>query len=124
MGQAAIEEFQRTTRFAGNPYVIVGNIDGQYLSDMQKPWRRIRKAADLEDIRIHDLRHTFASHGVAMGQGLPIIGKLLGHSQSQSTARYAHLAADPVIEMADQISERLANSLNSVSYGTKDVKAA
>ena len=124
LGQAAIEEFQRTPKIARNPFVITGNIDGQYLSDMQKPWRRIRKAADLEDVRIHDLRHTFASHGVAMGQGLPIIGKLLGHSQPQTTARYAHLAADPAIEVADRISERLANSLNPIGPRQKDLKAA
>jgi integrase len=59
-----------------------------------------------------------------MGQGLPIIGKLLGHSQSQTTARYAHLAADPAIEVADKISKRLANSLNSVGTRQKDLKAA
>lgn len=59
-----------------------------------------------------------------MGQGLPIIGKLLGHSQSQTTARYAHLAADPVIEVADKISERLANSLNPVGPHQRDLKAA
>ena len=91
---------------------------------MQKPWRRIRTAAELGDVRIHDLRHTFASHGVAMGQGLPIIGKLLGHSQSQTTARYAHLAADPAIEVADKISERLATSLNPIGPRQKDLKAA
>ena len=124
LGQAAIQELQRTPRISGNPHVIAGNLDGQYLSDMQKPWRRIRKAADLGDARIHDLRHTFASHGVAMGQGLPIIGKLLGHSQPQTTARYAHLAADPAIEVADKISERLADSLNSIVPRQKDLKAA
>ena len=124
LGQAAIEELQRTPRIVGNPHVIIGNINGQYLSDMQKPWRRIRKAADSGDVRIHDLRHTFASHGAAMGQGLPIIGKLLGHSQHQSTARYAHLAADPAIEVADKISERLADSLNSIVPRQKDLKAA
>ncbi len=124
LGQAAVEELQRTPKISGNSHVIVGNIDGQYLSDMQKPWRRIRKAADLDDVRIHDLRHTFASHGVAMGQGLPIIGKLLGHSQSQTTARYAHLAADPAIEVADMISERLAGNLKPVSFGPTGVKAA
>lgn len=47
---------------------------------MQKPWRRIRKTAELEDVRIHDLRHTFASGGLLVGEGLPMIGKLLGHS--------------------------------------------
>lgn len=75
---------------------------------MQKPWRRIRKLADLPDVRIHDLRHTFASNGVAMGQGLPLIGRLLCHTQTQTTARYAHLDAAPALEVADKISESLA----------------
>ena len=75
---------------------------------MQKPWRRIRKLANIPDVRIHDLRHTFASSGVALGQGLPIIGRLLGHTQPQTTARYAHLAAATALEVADQISENLA----------------
>jgi integrase len=123
LGQAAIEELERTPKIANNPYVITGHIDGQYLTDMQKPWRRIREAAGLDGVRIHDLRHTFASQGVAMGQGLPIIGKLLGHSQLQTTARYAHLAAEPVIEVADLISERLARSLQTANTGSgKDVK--
>jgi integrase len=78
---------------------------------MQKPWRRIRKLAGLEDVRIHDLRHTFASGGLLVGEGLPMIGKLLGHSQVQTTARYAHLAADPTKQAATRISERLAEAL-------------
>ena len=91
-----------------NPYVIAGDIECQHLTDMQKPWRRIRNLADLPDVRIHDLRHTFASSGVALGQGLPVIGRLLGHTQPQTTARYAHLAASPALEVADKISEKLA----------------
>ena len=91
-----------------NPYVITGDIERQHLTDMQKPWRRIRKLAELPDVRIHDLRHTFASSGVALGQGLPIIGRLLGHTQPQTTARYAHLAAAPALEVADKISENLS----------------
>lgn len=124
LGQAAVDELRRAIRVNNNPYVVTGHIDGQYLIDMQKPWRRIRKDADLEGVRIHDFRHTFASHGVAMGQGLPIIGKLLGHSQPQTTARYAHLDADPAIEVADRISERLSKSLNPIGVRQKDMKAA
>jgi hypothetical protein len=59
-----------------------------------------------------------------MGQGLPIIGKLLGHSQSQTSARDAHLAGDPAIEVADKNSERLANSLNPIGPRQSDLKAA
>lgn len=87
LGQAAIDELKRIRKVPDNAYVITGHIEGQYLTDIQKPWRRIRSSAGLDDVRIHDLRHTFASHGVAMGHGLPIIGKLLGHTQPQTTAR-------------------------------------
>lgn len=94
------------------------------LSDLQKLWRRIRACAKLGDVRIYDLRHTFASHGVAMGQGVPIIGKLFGHSQSQTTTRYAHIAANPTIEVAHKISERLASSLNPITPRQGDLKSA
>ncbi len=76
------------------------------------------KKAELElstglvDVRIHDLRHSFASNAVALGQSLPMIGKLLGHSQVQTTARYAHLAADPVKEAAERVSGNIANLMN------------
>jgi integrase len=110
-GSVAVKMLKSIPRRTGNPYVIVGDIEGQHLTDMQKPWRRIRKFADLTVVRSHDLRHTFASSGVALGQGFPIIGKLLGHSQPQTTARYAHLAATPALEVADKISENLATFL-------------
>ena len=62
-------------------------------------------------MRIHDLRHTFASVGVSGGQGLPMIGKLLGHTQVQTTARYAHLATDPVKQAADDVSASIEAAL-------------
>lgn len=108
LGDAVVDEIARIPKVAGNPYIIWGRLEGQYLTDMQKPWRRIRKSAGLEDVRIHDLRHTFASKGIALGQGLSTIGKLLGHTQTQTTARYAHLAADHSLAAADQISKSLA----------------
>jgi integrase len=83
-------------RVSGNPHVIVGGKTGAHLVNLEKPWRRIRKAAGLDDVRLHDLRHSFASVGAGAGMGLPMIGKLLGHSQPQTTARYAHLDHDPV----------------------------
>lgn len=69
----------------------------------------------LKDVRIHDLRHTFTSTAIASGQGLPMIGKLLGHTQVQTTARYAHLAADPIKNAADQVASNIAASLNQAA---------
>jgi hypothetical protein len=80
----------------GSPWVICGGKPGAHLINLEKPWRRIRAAAGIPDVRLHDLRHSFASVAVGLGEGLPMIGKLLGHTQVQTTARYAHLAADPV----------------------------
>ena len=96
---------------AGNPYVIVGKKEKTHLTDLQHPWRHIREAAGLGDVRIHDLRHTFASGGLLVGEGLTMIGKLLGHTQVQTTARYAHLASDPIKQAATKISDRLASAL-------------
>jgi integrase len=70
--------------------------DGAPRADLKGPWRRVCRAAGLEDLRLHDLRHSFASFGAGASLGLPIIGKLLGHSQAATTHRYAHLDADPI----------------------------
>lgn len=64
-----------------NDHVIAGDIDGQHVTDLQKPWRQIRKDAGLEDVRIHDLRHTYASNALAQGLSLPMVGKLFGQTQ-------------------------------------------
>lgn len=80
----------------GNPFVIAGYNPGKHLINLQKPWRRVRKAAGLEDVRIHDLRHSFASFAVGAGVPLALIGGLLGHRSVQTTARYAHIANDPL----------------------------
>jgi integrase len=91
--------------------VITGALEGKRLSDLQPFWQRVRARAGLKDARIHDLRHTFASTAVASGQGLPMIGKLLGHTQVQTTARYAHLAADPVRSAADSVASSLQQAI-------------
>lgn len=94
-------------RYEDNPHVICGARAGAHLVNLQKPWRSIRKQAGLDDVRIHDLRHSFASIAVANGMSLPMIGKLLGHSQPQTTARYAHLADDPIRLAVDQIGQKI-----------------
>jgi integrase len=73
-----------------------------HLTDLKGPWAKVCKIARLSGVRIHDLRHSFASHLVSSGVSLPIVGKLLGHTQQQTTARYAHLADDPQREAANR----------------------
>ena len=111
LGRAALEVLEGIKRLEDNPHVIVGTIPGQYLTDMQKPWRRIRKRAALDDVRIHDLRHSFASQALAGGENLPMIGKMLGHSQVQTTARYAHLAEEPIRVATDRVAESIAGAM-------------
>jgi len=111
LGDAIVDLLRALPRVPGNPYVIVGKKDKAHLTDLQRPWRRIRESAGLADVRIHDLRHTFASSGLLVGEGLSMIGKLLGHTQIQTTARYAHLASDPMKKAANKISDRLASAL-------------
>lgn len=111
LGEAAVELLKKLPQGDGNPHVIAGKFKDTHLTDLQRPWRRIRKAAGLDNVRIHDLRHTFASGGLLVGESLPMIGKLLGHTQVQTTARYAHLANDPIKAAATRISERLAAAL-------------
>lgn len=92
-------------------YVIAGLDPDRPRADLQRPWAAICQHAGLRDVRLHDLRHSFASVGAGGGLGLPIIGKLLGHSQSDTTARYAHLATSPLKRAADQIAGELAAAL-------------
>ena len=108
LGEPAIAVLRDIQRQDDNPWVIAGRKEGGHLTDLQHPWRRIRARAGLDDVRIHDLRHSFASGGLLVGEGLPMIGKLLGHTQVQTTARYAHLANDPVKSAANRIASRIA----------------
>jgi integrase len=94
-------------------FVVPGEQPNRARADLNRPWRRIRKAADLDDVRIHDLRHSFASVGASSGLGLPIIGALLGHRVSQTTARYAHLHNYPLLQAVERIGNEIANKLDS-----------
>lgn len=108
---AAIAVLGSIERLPDNPYVITGTRPGQHLTDLERPWRRIRARAGLDEVRIHDLRHSFASAAVANGESLPMIGKLLGHKQVQNTARYAHLADDPVHAAATRVGGAIAAAI-------------
>lgn len=91
-------------------YVIKG-VDGEPKADLKRPWKLVCKAADLSNLRIHDLRHSFASVGASDGHGLIIVGKLLGHSQSRTTERYAHLDNDPLRRASDAIAGKIAAAM-------------
>ncbi len=105
--QAARAVLSALPRVAGNPYVIAGKVKDGYATDLQRPWRRIRQLAGLENVRIHDLRHTYASNAVSSGMPIQMVGRLLGHTQLQTTMRYAHLADDPVRKAAEENAQRL-----------------
>lgn len=98
-------------RFEGNPYVIVGRRHGTHLQDIERPWRRVAEAAALADVRLHDLRHAWASVAASGGASLPIIGALLGHRQAATTMRYAHLSDDPLRETAEAVGAALDRAL-------------
>ena len=104
----------RSAQRAG-PFVIPGALPDQPRSDLKKPWLAIQRHADLDGVRLHDLRHTFASIGAGASLGLPIVGKLLGHSQPATTARYAHLDADPLRRATDLIGAQLAAALAPIA---------
>jgi integrase len=112
LSSPAIALLQEIPRLEGNPYVICGERPGRHLVNLEKPWRRIRRAAKLDDVRLHDLRHSYASVAASGGQSLVIIGKLLGHSQPATTSRYAHLADDPVKAASETIGRHIASAMD------------
>ena len=88
--------------------MIAGLEPGERLSHIAYYWYRVRERAGLDDVRLHDLRHSFASRALALGEDLTMIGKLLGHRKIQTTARYAHLARDSVKESATLVAASIA----------------
>jgi integrase len=114
----AVRVLESLPRVTGSDHVIVGENAGRR-ADLKRPWKAIQRHARLEGVRLHDLRHSFASVGAGAGLGLPIIGKLLGHTQSRTTERYAHLANDPLRRASELISTEIASAMRSA-----DVRSA
>lgn len=111
LSDAAADTLLQIDRVSGNPYVVTGTLHGQHWTDLQRPWRRIRDKAGLPDVRIHDLRHSFASMAVNSGETLPTIGKLLGHSNPATTARYTHFAPNPLKAAVDRVAVQISNAM-------------
>lgn len=112
LNSAALSILESLEPKGTNPYVVPGNESDRHRASLQALWERIRIAAEIPNVRIHDLRHTFASYGVNGGQNLAVVGKLLGHSKLTTTQRYAHLADDPLRLATNEIGARLQANLS------------
>ena len=112
--QAAVQVLAEIPKIPGNPWVITGRKPNTHLKGLDVGWRTLRARAGLKDVRIHDLRHSYASRALALGESLPMIGKLLGHRQIETTARYAHLADDSVHASAERIAQSLAEDMGII----------
>ncbi|MGA2637422.1 tyrosine-type recombinase/integrase [Methylocella sp.] len=93
---AAVAILERQPHLVGNPYVFPGRRPGAPLYSLTNQWATIQENAGLKGVRLHDLRHSFASIGAGQSLGLPVLGRLLGHTEPATTARYAHLADHPL----------------------------
>lgn len=111
LNKAAVDVLKSTPRLNNSPYVIIGLHPPKHMVDLKANWSRIRDMAGIPDVRLHDLRHSFASVAAGKRGSLPMIGKLLGHSESQSTARYAHLTEDPVRQLNDEVGAAISELL-------------
>ena len=100
-------------RLEMNPYIIVGKKSGQHMVNLRKPWMRIVKRAGVEHVRLHDLRHSFASFAVSSGASLTLIGGQLGHHSIETTQRYAHLSRDPVRQATETTANIIAEALQA-----------
>ena len=101
----------RLPRTEKNPYVVPGRKTGAPLSGIFLQWRLVRGQAGLDDVRLHDLRHSYASRALALGESLPTIARLLGHARVQTASRYAHLARGRVREAAARVAADIAADL-------------
>jgi integrase len=113
LGAPALEVLSRLPRTGA--YVISGADPERPRVGLKRPWSVIRRRAGLVGVRLHDLRHSYASVGAGAGLGLPIIGRLLGHKQPSTTARYAHLADDPLRQASETIASRIAVAMGESS---------
>lgn len=112
---AALELLSSLKTDEHSEWVFPATSGGGYFRGLNKAWPKVREKAGLSDVRLHDLRHSFASVGAASGLGLQVVGKLLGHKQASTTSRYSHLADDPLRKAANEIGAKISKSMGEVS---------
>ena len=106
---AAIELLQSVPRLQGSEYIFPSPYSGHPFASLFYPWDRIRRRAGLDDVRLHDLRHSFASFLVNQGVSLYVVQGLLGHTQVRMTQRYAHLAPQTLLDAAEVVATVIRN---------------
>ncbi len=118
LSSQVIEMLKSMKAEADSPFLFPGKVPGKPLQEIKKAWNTIRKKAGLPDVRLHDLRHTYASHLVSSGLSLSIVGKLLGHTQASTTQRYAHLADEPLREATELFGSKMEKLASSNEMAT------
>ncbi len=111
----ALDLLSNLPRIKDNPYVFAGRGPVTHFVGLHRVWGRIRQAAGIPEVRIHDLRHSFASVGAGRGDSLYVVGKLLGHTQARTTQRYAHLADTPLRIAGDAIANQIDAAMRGKS---------
>jgi len=120
LSDAALEVLDKQSVLSGkSKFIFPSHQEGKHFVGLPKSWAKICERAGLEGVRIHDLRHTAASIAVGQGASLPLIGKLLGHTQAQTTMRYAHVDVDPALAAANEIGNAISRSLESKGKSEK-----
>ena len=123
LNAGALEILSKIARLEGSPFVFPAHRSEGHYEGTPKVWRIVRTMAGLDDVRLHDLRHSFASIAVSGGASLPIIGALLGHTDSSTTQRYAHLHDDPLKAASEAVGSKIAAAMDS-SLKKSEVAAA
>ena len=115
LGAPALKVLEMQSPVEGNPYVFPGDKIGSHLVGLPRIWTRIKLRAGLTHVRLHDLRHSFASVAVAGGDSLYLVGKVLGHRQARTTERYSHIHDDPLLAVADRAAQQIEAAMKGKS---------
>ena len=119
---AAVRVLSALPHSKGDPWIMPSRNDGGYLADLNDYWNPVRNRTELSAVCLHDLRHSFASGGLLVVEGLPMIYELPRHTQIQTTSRYAHLANDPVKSAANRFASRITEVAGAAGTG-KDLRS-